>query len=97
MKVEIVSPQQKLLDTEADMVAVPGINGEFAMLDNHAPIIALLEKGTVRVQGKNLHVDEDNESFFQHEKTKDKEQLKLPIKSGTVEMNNNRVIILVEL
>jgi len=97
MKVEIVSPQQKLLDTQASMVAVPGINGEFAMLDNHAPIIALLEKGQVRVQGKNLNIDEDNEAFFKRQKTKDGEQILLPIRSGTVEMNNNRVIILVEL
>ncbi len=97
MKVEIVSPQQKLLDTEAQLVAVPGINGEFEMLDHHAPIIALLEKGTVRVQGKNLTLDDDAEEYFERVQSKDKDELRLPIRSGTVEMNNNRVIILVEL
>ncbi len=93
MKVEIVSPQQKLLDTEATMVAVPGISGEFEMLDNHAPIISLLDQGAVRVYGENLQVDEDNEKFFE----RGKDHIKLPIQSGTVEMKNNRVIILVEL
>ncbi len=93
MKVEIVSPQQKLLETEATMVAVPGVSGEFEMLDNHAPIISLLDKGAVRIYGQNIQVDEDNEKFFQ--RTKD--YIKLPIQSGTVEMKNNRIIILVEL
>ncbi len=92
MKVEIVSPEHKLLDTQAELVSVPGVNGEFEMLDNHAPIIALLEKGVIRVQGKNLHVDED----FQDKFILEKDEIKLPINGGALEMKDNRIIILVD-
>ncbi len=92
MKVEIVSPEHKLLDTRAELVSVPGVNGEFEMLDNHAPIIALLEKGVIRVQGKNLQVDED----FQDKFIIEKDEIKLPINGGALEMKDNRIIILVD-
>ncbi len=92
MKVEIVSPEQKLLEAEVDMVAVPGVNGEFEMLENHAPIISLLQKGFIRIKGKNIKIDEDLEEKFIFEK----DQIKLPVNGGALEMKNNHVIILVE-
>ncbi len=92
MKVEIVSPEGKLLETEAELVSLPGINGLFEILDNHAPIVSLLREGYVRIKGKNIQIDEDVEDKFE----KDKDEVRLKIKSGTIEMNNNRLIVLVE-
>ncbi|NPA43462.1 MAG: F0F1 ATP synthase subunit epsilon [Chlorobi bacterium] len=92
MKVEIVSPEGKLLDTEATLVSLPGVNGAFEILDHHAPIIALLGKGTVRVVGDRITVDEDVEDKFEILKG----EVRLPFNSGTIEMKQNRLIVLVE-
>ena len=92
MKVEIVSPDGKLLDSQAELVSLPGIDGAFEVLDNHAPLIALLGEGFIRVKGKDVHIEEDVEDKF--EKLKD--EVRLKINGGTVEVNNNRLIILVE-
>ncbi len=92
MKVEIVSPEGKLLESEAELVSLPGVNGLFEILNHHAPIVSLLTSGVVRLKGKNIRIDEALAGKF--EQTKD--EVRLHINSGTIEMNNNRLIILVE-
>ena len=51
MYLEIVSPEATLFAGEVDSVTVPGVNGEFQMLQNHAPVVSLLQEGKVKVQG----------------------------------------------
>ncbi len=92
MKVEIVSPEGKLLETSADLVSLPGVDGSFGILNNHAPLVALLGKGAVKLQGKEVEVPEDFQDKFEIHTDK----VVLQINSGTVEVKNNRVIILVE-
>jgi F-type H+-transporting ATPase subunit epsilon len=48
MKLEIVSPEAVLFSGEVTSVSVPGIDGEFQMLNNHAPIVSILTKGDVK-------------------------------------------------
>ena len=48
MYLEIVSPEATLFSSEVDSVVVPGVNGEFEMLNNHAPIVSLLKEGIVK-------------------------------------------------
>jgi len=92
MKLEIVSPEAVLLQTEVDSVAVPGINGDFQMLENHAPVVSLLQKGNVKIYG-NFEIDKD----FQDKFTKGNDNgTWLAINSGTIEMSKNKVIILVD-
>ncbi len=90
MTIEIISPEAILVTTEADSVYVPGINGDFEMLNNHAPIVSLLKKGTIKIKGSFAIKEE-----FQDKFTKKKEYTHLEIESGTIEMNDNKVIILV--
>jgi F-type H+-transporting ATPase subunit epsilon len=52
MKTLILTPEQTLFDGEAHLVQLPGLNGSFEILDNHAPIIAALGQGKVRVVTK---------------------------------------------
>lgn len=92
MKLEIISPEAVLLQAEVKSVAVPGVNGEFQMLDNHAPIVSLLEEGLVKIDGNVTFSDEVKKMFS---KSADGRWV-LPIKSGTLEMNNNKVIILAD-
>ena len=53
MTVEILTLESILLSTEAKSVVVPGKSGRFEMLDNHAPIISILQQGTIKVIDNN--------------------------------------------
>lgn len=50
MLLEIISPEKKLFSGEASSVTVPGSSGMFQVLNNHAPIISTLKKGTVKIE-----------------------------------------------
>lgn len=55
MKVEIVTPDKKVFEGEAEGVQLPGADGSFEILNNHAPIISSLTKGTLRIRhGKKI-------------------------------------------
>ena len=53
MTVEILTLEEVLLSVEAKSVIVPGKSGRFEMLNHHAPIISLLDKGTIKVTDEN--------------------------------------------
>lgn len=92
MILEIVSPEATLLNTEVEVISVPGVNGEFQMLNNHAPIVSLLVAGMVTFKGSNVQIKEQFTDKF----TLVKGAYSLPIKSGTIEMKDNKVIILAD-
>lgn len=93
MILEIVSPEATLFKGEVISVAVPGINGEFQMLNNHAPIVSLLAKGNVKINAQNIKIEKEFVSKF----NKVNEQTYwLPINSGTIEMNENKIIVLAD-
>jgi F-type H+-transporting ATPase subunit epsilon len=45
LRLEIVTPEKKVVDTEADSVTVPTASGEAGILPNHAPLISALKPG----------------------------------------------------
>ena len=47
MKIEIITPDQKIYEGDIRSVRVPGKKGSFQVLKDHAPIISTLEKGPV--------------------------------------------------
>jgi F-type H+-transporting ATPase subunit epsilon len=47
MKIEIVTPDQKIFEGEVKSVRVPGKKGSFQVLKDHAPIVSTLENGPV--------------------------------------------------
>ena len=47
LKLKIVSPERIEFDGEVESVLVPGSQGEFEILNDHAPIISTLSKGVV--------------------------------------------------
>ncbi len=49
MFLEIITPDKKVFSGEVEAIKLPGADGSFGILDNHAPIIATLKKGTVKV------------------------------------------------
>jgi F-type H+-transporting ATPase subunit epsilon len=51
MKINILSPEKQLYAAEVDRVVVPGEMGQFEVLENHAPIISTLVKGSIYCYG----------------------------------------------
>jgi F-type H+-transporting ATPase subunit epsilon len=47
MLLEIYTPDQKVFEGQVDSATFPGSKGSFQVLNNHAPLISTLEKGTV--------------------------------------------------
>jgi len=93
MFLEIVTPEAILFSSEVTSVAVPGINGEFQMLNNHAPIVSILTKGTVKIEASSSSVDQKFADKFS--KAEDG-RLAFTINSGTLEMKDNKAIILAD-
>lgn len=92
MYLEIVSPEATLFSGEVKSVTVPGINGEFQMLEDHAPVVSLLQNGNVIVDG-DVSIEEEFENKF----SKDGDgRTILAINSGTIEMKDNKVIVLAD-
>ncbi len=50
MTVEVISPQ-KTIYTASDihLLQLPGIDGSFEILQRHAPMVALLKEGRIRI------------------------------------------------
>ena len=46
---ELVSPERLLLSDDVEQVLVPGSEGDFTMLANHAPVLAVLRPGLLDV------------------------------------------------
>jgi F-type H+-transporting ATPase subunit epsilon len=89
MYLEIISPEAVLFSGEVTSVSVPGLNGYFQMLNNHAPIVSSLKKGNVTIEGS-IEIGDLFKSKF--EKIAGKTILK--IESGTIEMSKNKLILL---
>ena len=53
MLLEIITPETKVFEGEVKSVLLPGINGKFEILNNHAPIISTLSKGDISVTNTN--------------------------------------------
>jgi F-type H+-transporting ATPase subunit epsilon len=49
MNIDIITPDKKLFSGEISAVQFPGTNGSFGILNNHAPLIATLKKGDIKL------------------------------------------------
>ena len=93
MILEIVSPEAKLFSGEVTSVSLPGVDGHFQILNNHAPIVSILQKGLVKIMASSFNFSKESENSF----TKVNDQnYTLAINSGTIEMKDNKVIVLAD-
>lgn len=60
MHLEIITPDTTIFSGDTDLVQLPGIDGLFEILNNHAPLISVLGKGKIKIEDK-----EKNRQFFQ--------------------------------
>ena len=49
MTLEILTPESKLFSGDVYGIQLPGIAGSFEVLDRHAPLVAALGKGNIKV------------------------------------------------
>ena len=53
MKVHIITPDQVVYSGEnIHLVQLPGIDGSFEVMNNHAPLISVLKKGQIKILKK---------------------------------------------
>ena len=54
LKTQIISPDNEIFDGNTEMVVLPGEDGDFAAMYEHAPIITFLRPGKIQVFSKEL-------------------------------------------
>lgn len=60
MKLEIITPDKTLFQGEAQLVQLPGLDGSFEILNNHAPMISALKKGYIKIV-----INADDEDYYE--------------------------------
>jgi F-type H+-transporting ATPase subunit epsilon len=60
MNIQIITPDKTLFEGEAKLVQLPGLDGSFELLENHAPLISALKQGSVKIK-----TDAGKEEFFE--------------------------------
>ena len=91
---EIRTPDNEIFRGEVKQVILPGKEGLFGVLKNHAPLIATLQTGIVKVDA--LKVDHLSGQKEEEEQSSDRnnKEYKFEIKGGVVEVLNNMVMVL---
>lgn len=93
MNIKILTPEFVVFEGDVKSVLLPGKNGDFHIMKDHAAIVASLIGGKVRVftneiddkYAKNFTKENEKESVFS-----------FLVKSGVIEFSNNKGIILAE-
>ncbi len=96
MHLEIITPEAKLFSGEANAVQLPGNDGIFQVLNNHAPIIAALKEGIVKVDLDQPFETENVSNKMIEKDNSDAKIIRVKINGGVVELTNNKLIVLAE-
>ncbi len=51
LTVSVISPEKVLFEGQASSVLAPGHDGELGILNGHAPLMTVLGKGVLRLEG----------------------------------------------
>jgi F-type H+-transporting ATPase subunit epsilon len=96
MDLTVLTPDMEVFQGSIKSVKVPGTNGQFQVLKNHAPIVASLEEGDVYI------VTGEDEFKLYNDETRELEQISesgrsvsFHIAKGFIEVLNNKVSLLV--
>ena len=50
MLIDILTPERRVLQAQADSVVVPAADGELGILADHTPLVAQLQPGEIRMR-----------------------------------------------
>jgi F-type H+-transporting ATPase subunit epsilon len=93
MKLEVITPESNVFAGEAVSVSLPGMDGIFQILNNHAPIISTLKAGEMKVE---LAENVTKGSLSSNVVLEGQKTLKISINGGVAELINNKLIVLAE-
>jgi F-type H+-transporting ATPase subunit epsilon len=97
MFLEIVTPEAILFSSDVDLFSAPGIDGEFQILNNHAPLVSILKEGILKIhvhRQDHFVLDDLHGTLKAH--ADDDKVLTLAINSGTLELKDNKAVILAD-
>lgn len=60
MNLEITTPDETLFKGEVMLIQLPGIDGSFEIMDNHAPLISVLKKGIIKIK-----INSEDEDYYE--------------------------------
>jgi F-type H+-transporting ATPase subunit epsilon len=89
MILEIITPEASLYKGEVNSVSLPGADGVFQVLNNHAPIISSLKKGELCFEANQTVEPNDYLAVSGN-------LVRVQIKGGVAELNNQKLIVLAE-
>ncbi len=93
MEIDIISPVSKVFSGKVNSVTLPGTEGSFQVLNNHAPIISTLAQGELKLLLESPLTEGEAKSF---QVAGDKRTLTRTIEGGVVEVNKNKIIVLID-
>jgi F-type H+-transporting ATPase subunit epsilon len=96
MLLEVITPDETLFKGNVAQVILPGLDGSFGILNDHAPLVSALSKGNVRVD--QLVAENDSQAFNGKYNIENKGQasFSFEINGGVIEVKDNRILVLAE-
>ena len=96
MNITVLTPEKEIFSGNINSVKVPGTQGAFQVLKNHAPIVSSLEEGKVQIvtAGGGYRYC-DIESGAIKESNEAGKTLVFAIQAGFIEVLNNEISLLV--
>ncbi len=97
MKISVLTPDRTIFTGNVTRVALPGADGSFQLLDNHAPLVSSLTAGRITMvtgAGEYSYYNEDTSGMTKE--TNPNHSLTFSIDRGFVEVLNNEVNLLVQ-
>jgi F-type H+-transporting ATPase subunit epsilon len=93
MNIKILTPETVIFEGEVKSVLLPGKNGDFQIMKDHAAIVASLVGGKIKLFTNTIE-DQFSTNF---KKENEKESVfSFKVKSGVIEFAGNKGIILAE-
>lgn len=95
MNITVLTPDREIFNGRIKSIKVPGVNGEFQVLKNHAPIVSALEKGKVTIvtsTGVHRYFDQESGEIMEEENAG--KRLVYNVNGGYIEVLNNEVSLL---
>ncbi|MBI3133908.1 MAG: F0F1 ATP synthase subunit epsilon [Bacteroidetes bacterium] len=97
MLLEVITPDELLYKGNVNHVVLPGLDGSFGILNQHAPMISALAKGQIKVdQNVSENQDEDLYNGKLNAKHKNDASFVFDIRGGVIEVKENKIMVLAE-
>lgn len=97
MKIAVLTPDREIFQGDISSVKVPGVKGEFQVLNNHAPIVSALSGGQVEIvtaAGDYQYFDTEANKKMKGSGAGNK--VAFTIEGGFIEVLNNDIALLVQ-